>query len=296
MARSVSIVGAGRVGRTLARGLRQSGWRIGAVVTQSAATARSAVRAIGAGVAHEGLGRDLFASDVILLTTPDGALSSVARKLAQLGAGRCRSKVILHASGALSGGVLAPLRRRGALVGSVHPMQTFTGRGVPRLAGVTFAIEGDRKARGIVQQIARQIVRDLGGVPVIIDRRHKPAYHAAGALVAGHALALVESAVRILTGAGFNRKRAIETLLPLMRQMLDNFERLGPQASWTGPIARRDYAVVAKHRAALRRYPPEFQEAYDALALLSCKVLSKRPAVCGSRLKMVLKYSRGGSR
>ena len=32
-----------------------------------------------------------------------------------------------------------------------------------------------------------------------------------------------------------------------MRQMLDNFESFGPRASWTGPIARGDYAVVAKH-------------------------------------------------
>jgi predicted short-subunit dehydrogenase-like oxidoreductase (DUF2520 family) len=88
----------------------------------------------------------------------------------------------------------------------------------------------------------------------------------------------------------------METLLPLIRQMLDNFERLGPQASWTGPIARGDYAVVAKHRTALQRYPPEFREAYIALALLSGEVLSKKPAECKSRLKVVLKNSRGGSR
>jgi predicted short-subunit dehydrogenase-like oxidoreductase (DUF2520 family) len=292
MGRSVSIVGAGRVGRTLARGLRPAGWRIGAVLTRSAATARSAVRAIGAGVGCEGLTRDLLASDVILIATPDSALGSVARGMAQLGAERCRGKVILHTSGSLGSGVLAALRRRGAAVGSVHPMQTFTGHGIPRLAGVTFTIEGDRKARRTSVQIARH----LGGVPVIIEGRQKPAYHAAGALVAGHALALVESAVRILMGIGFSRKRAIETLLPLMRQMLDNFERLGPRAAWTGPIARGDFAVVAKHGDALRRYPREFQEAYAALGLLSCRVLSKAPAACKSRLKRVLKNTRGGSR
>lgn len=233
-----------------------------------------------------------LASDVVLLATPDEALDSVARELAELSGKQCRAKVFLHASGALTAEVLSPLRRCGAGVGSIHPMQTFTGKRTPKLRGVIFTVEGDSKAR----RVATQMARDLGGIPVIIEGESKPAYHAAGALVAGHALALVESAVQILMGAGFGRKRAIETLLPLMRQMLDNFEKLGPQVSWTGPIARGDYAIVAKHQNALRRYPVEFQQAYAALALLSAEVLSKKPAESKSRLKRVLKKNRGGSR
>lgn len=291
MSRSVSIVGAGRAGRTLARELRRAGWQIGAVVTRSEASARSAVRAIAGGVACRGLTINLFASDVILLTVPDRALGVVADKLARLGAERCRGKVILHVSGALSGDVLEPFRRRGAVAGSIHPMQTFSGRGVAKLAGVTFTIEGDPKAR----RIARQITLAMDGIPLIIDSRNKPAYHAAGVLVAGHALALVESAVRILMDTGFSRRRATETLLPLMRQMLDNFEQLGARASWTGPLARGDYEVVAMHRNALRRYPTEIQETYIALALLSCRLLSDKPQACKSKLQRELAISKGGS-
>jgi predicted short-subunit dehydrogenase-like oxidoreductase (DUF2520 family) len=292
MSRSVSIIGGGRVGRTLARRLREAGWKVGAVVARSPAAAQSAVRAIGGGVAFDRISFEAFGSNVILLTTPDSALGSVGRRLAQVGGERCRGKVVLHTSGALSSDVLAPLRRCGAAVGSIHPMQTFTGKSAPKLSGVTFTIEGDRNAR----RVARQIARALGGIPVIIEGEHKPAYHAAAVLVAGHALALVESAVRILMGTGFTRKRATETLLPLTRQILDNFEKLGSHDSWTGPIARGDYEVVAKHGKALHRYPVEFQEAYAALALLSAKVLSKKPAESKSRLKRVLKKSRGGSR
>jgi predicted short-subunit dehydrogenase-like oxidoreductase (DUF2520 family) len=283
MARSVSIVGAGRVGKTLARCLREAGWSIGAIITRSKGTSRAAVRAIGAGVAHAALARELFTSDVILITTPDDALHNVAEQLAKLGGDACRGKTILHTSGALDSTVLAPLRKRGAAVGSLHPMQTFSGKGVPRLAGATFTIEGDAKAR----HVARQISRDLGGAHVLIKGEHKAAYHAAGALVAGHALALIESAVRILIRAGFERKRAVQTLLPLVRQMLDNFERLGAQGAWTGPLARGDYAVMAKHKTALRQHPREFQEAYMALALLAGEVLSKTPAATKARIKQL---------
>jgi predicted short-subunit dehydrogenase-like oxidoreductase (DUF2520 family) len=285
MKRTISIVGAGRVGRTLGKRLRELGWRIGAVVTRSHATSRAAVRAIGGGQPQARLTRDIFDADIILMTTPDGALAKVAAELALIGANNsrekiCRGKVVLHTSGALDRGVLAPLARCGAATGSLHPMQTFSGRALPNLAGVIFTVEGDSRARRAAQQIARQ----LGGVPVTIKGASKPAYHAAGALVAGHALGLVEAATRILIGIGFTRRTAVAALLPLMRQMLDNFERLGPHAAWTGPIARGDYATVAKHVKSLRRYPAEFTHAYAELALLSARVLSNTSAATRQKI------------
>lgn len=289
MARTVSIIGAGRVGRTLGKRLRELGWRIGAVVTRSAAKSRAAVRAIGGGTPHAGLTRQALGADVILLTTPDGALKSVARTLARMGGEECRGKVVLHTSGALDRSVLAALARRGAATGSLHPMQTFSGRGVPHLEGIIFAVEGDRRA----QRVAQGIARALGGVPVTIEGRHKPSYHAAGALVASQALGLVEAATQMLMKLGFTRRRAVQALLPLMRQMLDNFERLGPKAAWTGPISRGDYATVKKHARALKDYPREFLQSYAALALLSGRVLSRKPGTL-EQIKRALKKTRGG--
>jgi predicted short-subunit dehydrogenase-like oxidoreductase (DUF2520 family) len=290
MARTISIVGAGRVGRSLAKRLRELGWRLGAVVTRSPATARAAVRAIGGGSPQSRLTREALDAAIILITTPDNALAGVSEALARVGGKECRGKVVLHASGALDRSVLAPLARCGAATGSLHPMQTFSGRALPNLEGVIFAVEGDPRARRAAQQIARQ----LGGVPVTIKGANKPVYHAAGVLVAGHALALVEAATQMLVGIGFTRRRAAAALLPLMRQMLDNFERLGPQAAWTGPIARGDFSVVAKHGKALGQFPREFQETYTALSLLAGRVLSKKPTATIQQLRHALRKSGGG--
>jgi predicted short-subunit dehydrogenase-like oxidoreductase (DUF2520 family) len=291
MSRTISIVGAGRVGQTLAKRLRKLGWRIGAVVTQSKKTARVAARAIGGGSPHAGITCQALDADLILVATPDGALEKVAQELAHLNADNIRGKIVLHTSGALDRTVLAPLARRGASTGSLHPMQTFSGRGTPRLDGVIFAVEGDRAALATAKNIARA----LGGVPVEIRGKNKPAYHAAGALVAGHGLALVEAATRTLTKLGFSRPRALQALLPLIRQMLDNYERLGPHAAWTGPISRGDYDTVAMHGKALRPYPREFKDAYAALALLAARVLSKQPAATRKKIARALKKSRGGN-
>jgi predicted short-subunit dehydrogenase-like oxidoreductase (DUF2520 family) len=291
MSRSVSIVGAGRLGRSLGRSLRRLGWRIGAVVTRSAPHSRSAAHAIGAGRPFATLTSEVMDADVILLATPDDVLAEVAVKLARLGGNRCRGKIVLHGSGALDNSVLRALARRGAATGSIHPMQTFTKNAQPKLKGVIFAIEGDARAR----RAAAAIARSLGGIPVPVASISKPAYHVAGTLVAGHALALTEAATQVLTKLGFTRPHAVKTLLPLMRQMLDNFEKHGPRAAWTGPASRGDYATLAKHREALRRYPREFGDSYATLVRLSARVLAKNPNAKLKQLERALKNSRRSS-
>ncbi|MGD0840385.1 MAG: NAD(P)-binding domain-containing protein [Candidatus Acidiferrales bacterium] len=82
---TVGIVGAGCIGRTLGRGLRVAGWRVGPVVTRGEATARHAVRAIGDGRPHAQLTRQLLAADVLLLCAPDAQLAGIAAHLAEMG-------------------------------------------------------------------------------------------------------------------------------------------------------------------------------------------------------------------
>jgi len=297
---TISITGAGRVGQTFAKRLRKLGWRIGAVVTRSRGSARAAVRAIGAGTPHAALTPEVLDADVILLSVPDDVLENVAQKLAKIGGAvfpslgflkTFRGKIVLHTSGALDHRVLAPLARHGAATGSMHPMQTFSGRGAPRLDGVIFSIEGAPPARRAAQKIAHA----LGGTPVIIHASDKPAYHASGTSVAGHALALVESAIQTLMEIGFTRPRANQALLPLIRQMLDNYESLGPHGAWTGPLSRGDYATISKHVKALLRFPREFRDAYAALALLSARVLSKQPSAARRKLVGTLRTRRKSS-
>lgn len=280
------------MGRALGQRLRELGWTAGAVVARSKRRARAAVRAIGGGTPHAGLTRQVVASKVVLITTPDDAVERVASDLARMCGAEWRGRVVLHTSGALDRGVLAPLARRGAATGSLHPMQTFTGRGVPDLEEVVFVVEGDLRARRVAQWIAR----NLGGVPVKLEGRDKPAYHAAGAFVAGHTLGLVEAATRILMAEGFSRRRAVRALLRLMREMLDNFEHMGPRAAWTGPLARGDYRTVRKHFVALGSFPREFAEVHAALARLAARNLAPKPTLALRKLDSILRKPRGGTR
>jgi len=318
MARTVSIVGAGRVGISLGKHLRELGWRIGAIVTRSKATARAAVRRIGAGKPFDRLTADellrgselqlrhkrlhgtrasapednapsaIFASDLILFATPDDIMPAVAQSLAAaartIGRASLRGKIVLHTSATLDRSALAPLARLGASTGSLHPMQAFGGKVIPELKGVIFGIEGDAKARRAAQALAKS----LGGIPVVIETIDKPVYHAAAVMAGGSIYPVLEAGLQLLMSIGFTRQRASQTLIPLLRQIFDNIERIGPRAAWTGPLSRGDYAVVAKHMKALRRYPPEFAKSYAALAQLAAQVLAEDPAATRKHLDRAL--------
>lgn len=274
MQNSLAIIGAGRVGRALGRRFRELGWRIGAVVTRNQESARKAVRFIGAGQAHEVLVREILTSRVILIAVPDDVVVEAARELARIGAEELRDKIILHTSGALDSGALSELKKCGAAVGGMHPLQSFSGVGVPALEGRVFAIEGDP----VAVRTARQMTRALGGSPVRIAGGSKVLYHAAAVMAAGQVLAVQEAATQLLISIGMNRREAVRALLPLTRQVLENFERLGPRAAWTGPLSRGDSKVIAAHLEALLDSPPEFRAAYESLNRLAARTLSQNPA------------------
>jgi predicted short-subunit dehydrogenase-like oxidoreductase (DUF2520 family) len=285
MPATIAIVGAGRLGRALGRRLRELDWNIGAIVTRSAASARAAVRTIGAGHPQAAIGSRVLLANIIVIATPDSAIREVASELARIGGDEWRRKIVLHTSGALGESELEPLARRGAFTGSIHPLQTFSGRISAPLEGVVFAIQGDPRA----QRAARRIARAVGGIPVSLAAGAKPAYHVAGTFSSPYLLAVIECSIHILMRSGFSRRRAKIALLPLIRQTFANFERFGARQAWTGPIARGDLSTVARHQRALANWPREIQDAYAALARLSARLLAAHPEQTLRQLDRILK-------
>ena len=274
MRKTLAIVGGGRVARALGRRLREEGWKIGVVVARSEASARRAVRFISGGKPCASMTRQVISAEVILIAVPDDEISVVAAELARIGGEELRGKVVLHTAGALDSRVLSPVKGHGAAIGSMHPLQTFTGKNVPALEGRIFAVEGEPLA----VRVARQIARSLGGLPVHVPGDSKVLYHAAASMAAGHVLAVEEAATQLLISLGMARREAVRALLPLTRQVLDNFERFGPHAAWTGPLSRKDYKIVAAHTRALRDSRGELAPVYEALNRLAACLLEQDAA------------------
>src|SRR4029077_13569053 len=166
-----------------------------------------------------------------------------------------------HSIGALLSRELEPLRKAGIAVASVHPLMTFVAGTHPSLTGVPFALEGDHAAT----QIARQNIRKLEGESFSLPAARKAAYHAWAALTSPLLLAFLVTLEEAARAAGFTRKDARRKSLPIIRQTLAKYSRVGPAKSFSGPLIRGDAGTVAKHLAALKKHPGP-REVYVALA------------------------------
>jgi predicted short-subunit dehydrogenase-like oxidoreductase (DUF2520 family) len=196
---------------------------------------------------------------VVWLCVPDRQIAGWAHQLASLAP--WKGKIALHSSGALASDELQALRELGASVAAVHPFMTFVQNSQPSLNGVGFAMEGDPSA----VRMAHSIVRDFGGFAFRIRRDRKAAYHAFGGFVSPLFIALLSTGEQVARAAGMSPAAARKRMLPILRQTLANYEKLGPAAAFTGPIVRGDVAVVRKHLQSLKGIP-EAREVYVALA------------------------------
>jgi predicted short-subunit dehydrogenase-like oxidoreductase (DUF2520 family) len=256
----IVIVGPGRLGVALALELRRAGYRISEIVAGDSRASRRKARAVAKLVRSRAVvaGEDLEA-DLIWFCVPDREIARAARQFS--GLVDWNGKVALHSSGALASDELRLLRRRGAAVASVHPLMTFVRGSIPLLKSVPFAFEGDPAA----VRVARKIVRDLGAEAFSISRNRKLAYHAWGAFASPLLIALLVTAERVARAAGLSTAEARRKALPILRQTLANYERLGPAGAFSGPIVRGDAQVVRRHLRELKKMP-EARAVYVALA------------------------------
>jgi predicted short-subunit dehydrogenase-like oxidoreductase (DUF2520 family) len=250
--KSFSIVGAGRLGTVLGAALVRRGWTAAAIVDKDSGAARESRRIIGRGTAVAGLGGTARLGDVVIIAVPDNAVGRVAAGLARSGVSWA-GRFVFHTSGLLPARVLEPLRKRGARIASVHPVQSFPRKDAPAsiFRGITWGVEGDPAAVAA----AEEMVRSLRGNVLLLSEKDKPLYHAACSLASNAMIALEWTASGMLGAAGIGEKAAAGMLFPLVQGTLQNVNNLGLEKALTGPILRGDVVTVRKHLEALRDDP-----------------------------------------
>ena len=265
MLKTLNIIGAGRVARTLGTLWRQQGvFAIGDVCSRTPQSAQDAVAFIGAGHGCETI-RAMRPAEAWFIATPDDVIARVA---AQLGASVLRvGDVVFHCSGALPANALRATLRPGVQVASVHPLKSFADpdAAVRTFSGTYCAAEGDAAALALLKP-AFQVI---GALVTEIDPQFKTLYHAASVLVCNDLTALMEAGLRCFEKAGLPRTTATAMMAPLVRETLDNVFKLGTTQALTGPVARGDHAVVARQIEALQAFDPRIAEIYRALGVIT---------------------------
>jgi len=257
----VVVVGAGRVGGTLAALLRRDGREV--IVLRRGDD-------LAAGVVRAG---------TVVLAVGDDELAAVVADLDRGDAFR-PGRLVVHLSGALGTGVLAPAARAGARTAALHPVAPFTGdpgTDAIVLARAALGLTSDPDAR----PAALALVAAWGGQPglvVDIAESDRPAWHAAICTAANHAFAVVTDGAERLARLGVPDPRAV--LTPVVEAAVGLALSTGPSAH-TGPVARRDAGTVAGHLAVPA--PRASTDAYRAVAsLLAGQVAGRGPARLGA--------------
>ena len=182
---AVAVLGPGRLGRTLAAALEGAGYRVRLASSRTVQEAQDAADT----------------SDVAFLTVPDAAIAGVAAVVEWR-----PGQLVAHCSGARGLEVLAVADQAGALIGCLHPLQSFPPDPDPaRFTGITCGIEGPAPADAILAGIAA----DLGARTVRLEGVDRALYHAAAVLIANDAVALAAAATRATREFGYTRMWSI---------------------------------------------------------------------------------------
>ena len=284
----IVIIGAGRLGTSLGRALARKGHVIRALPCRRKGSAAESRAIIGQGKAMTDNGAAARKGAVIFLCLPDEEIHRVASRLARSRVD-WKGKTVFHTSGLLSSRVLDPLKKKGALVASLHPGQSFPSKktGPSHFRGTAFALQGDKEAL----VLARGLVRQLGGRAMVIPEDAKLLYHAALSFASNFLVVIVDAAAGLLKEARIPGDRAARMLIPLLQGTLRNVKKLDTAGSLTGPLVRGDTATVGAHLEALKRLP-RYAELYRNLSLMGLEIAGKSGLT--SRQVRALKSRLGG--
>jgi predicted short-subunit dehydrogenase-like oxidoreductase (DUF2520 family) len=281
----VAIIGCGIVGTAIGKLLARAGYPITGVTTRTLETAKEAGRVIGAGRFSDTPWDISKGAQVVFITTPDDAIASTCEAIASH-KGLTTGAVVMHCSGALASGVLSAARRCGAVVASLHPLQSFASVDqAERLVPGSFcAVEGDDEALPVV----RKLVKDLGGILMEMTPEGKTLYHAAAVVASNYLVTLMHLALELNRMAGVASSQAFEALQPLIKGTLSNIDARGIPEALTGPIARGDVETVMGHLEAMRQQAPKLLALYRILGLYTVGLATEKGTLGKDRAERLM--------
>ena len=257
---TINILGAGRVGKSLAKALSMSGWKIRIIANRTMKSSTEAVKFIGAGKAVT-IDSQQSPKGILLVCIPDDALKNLGVILKNWELENLSS--IIHTSGAISSKIFDLILNLPKDVGkaTLHPVKAFAdpSKSFKDLKGVYFGIEGNPK--GVHD--ALKIVKTLGGIPIEITSEQKFLYHLSAVFSSNFLVELFWIARLLQSKCGIPDSISKDMILKLMRGTIENLSKLSLQKALTGPVARGDWELIEKEHLTLNKTFPEFVAFFD---------------------------------
>lgn len=283
----LGFIGAGPVGTAFAVNLSKRDYQIIGIFDVVREAAQRFANDVSGCQIYEKAQDLADSADMVFITTPDDIIPKVADGI------KWRTgQSAVHCSGASTVHSLETAREQGAMVGAIHPCQTFAGReqAIANLPGSTFAIESEEPLKTTLTEIARALNGDL----VYLTSEDKALYHAAACIACNYFCTLVDIATDLWQNFGKSKAEAAKAYLPLLQGAVNNIASIGFPGCLTGPIARGDVKTIQSHLVALEKYAPDILPLYRELGLKTIPIGIAKGTLSESKaeeLRSLLKIS-----
>ena len=273
-----NLIGAGRLGQRIAYALaKHTDFHLHMIYQRNRARAEQAIELLGYGQFVSEI-EALSCTALTIITTSDDAISWIAQALAA-SQKLLRGSVVIHMSGSLNSDILAPLREAGCFVASFHPLKAFTDILSQEqdsldddFNGCDMVYEGDMHAIEVVKPLFEK----LGACLIGISSEDKVLYHAGAVMASNYLVTLAAQGIELMAASGIDRNIAYPMVVRLMQTSLDNVRGQSRiERALTGPLARGDVDVIARHLHAIKNPITRRLYATNLLATLPLTALTK---------------------
>lgn len=271
----VAVLGAGRLGSSLAIALDKAGYTVAAITSRQPTHREWLNSHITTGIVVENVQTAVNVANIVFITGPDAYIEKICSGV------KWRShQAVIHCAGAMSLAPLDTARVAGAQTGGFHPLQTFpTIDSYERLQDVSFAIES---ASPELLGWLRILAEDLGGSAFQIESSQRAAYHASAVMACGLLSGLTGLSAEMWEPLGIGRREALRRLIPLLRATVDALDEKGLPHAITGPFVRGDIETITMHLEATANKSIGIRNAYAALALASLHIAKEQGGLSDS--------------
>ncbi len=209
-------------------------------------------------------------ADLVFITTSDAAIKPVCDSI-----GWQPHHEVIHCSGVSTLDVLDSAKSASASVAGFHPLQTFPSYGDDTmLRRISYAVDcQDDDLKTWLWDLALS----LESQPFAIEGELAHAvYHASAVLTCGLLAGLVGISAELWERAGIERDEALKLMSPILESTIKAIDEDGLPDAISGPYVRGDLGTIKKHLETTAHVAPDTSRAYAALALAQLHIADEK--------------------
>ena len=247
---TVGIAGSGRMASALLAALSEKGITVNWLLARDAGKSKNLADRYSVPIFRMDDVPEIPPAELVILAVSDQAIGSMAAKLQPWLKGNSES-VLIHTSGGTSVSVLSESAAGHRFLGSLHPIQTFTGdENAGFFEGIYCSVvaSGNSSDRQRVLELLQNLAEKLGMNPLTVDDETKKKLHTAAVFCSNYMATLVYAARQVFKDDDvISPEKLPSVMAPLMRTSLENIIRTDPESALTGPVKRGDGETIQRH-------------------------------------------------